>query len=107
MAHKVFFGAIHIIEWFGANERVHTAWDLFNELEPIGIVYKPQLPVYFHREEPRAVRDSPRHRDERVDRNAAHPDAPHRNAWHGRWDWSRRRRRCDMARAHSAVDRVE
>jgi hypothetical protein len=42
MADKVFFGAIHIIEWFGADERVHTAWELFNELEPIGIMYKPE-----------------------------------------------------------------
>jgi hypothetical protein len=44
---KLWMGALHIIEWLSAGDR-RTGWDLYNELEPIGIMYQPTFPVRFH-----------------------------------------------------------
>jgi hypothetical protein len=45
------FGAVHIVEWLRSSDVIRTGRDLFNELEPIGIMSKPPVRVTFHRVE--------------------------------------------------------
>jgi hypothetical protein len=53
MDNSLKLGVVHIVEWLRASDVIRTGWDLFNELEPLGIVSKPQVPVDFHRVETR------------------------------------------------------
>lgn len=41
-------GALHIIEWLRDDDRLRTGQDLFNELEPLGIMYNPPFDVRFY-----------------------------------------------------------
>ena len=54
MDNSLKLGVVHIVEWLRASDVIRTGWELFNELEPLGIVSKPQVPVDFHRVETRA-----------------------------------------------------
>jgi hypothetical protein len=54
MDNRLELGVVHIVEWLRASDVIRTGWDLFNELEPLGIVSNPQVPVDFHRVETRA-----------------------------------------------------
>jgi hypothetical protein len=47
-------GVVHIIEWLRSSDVIRTGWELFNEVEPLGIVSRPPVPVTFHRVETRA-----------------------------------------------------
>jgi hypothetical protein len=48
MSNKLWMGAMHIVEWLRDDDRIRTGWDLYNELEPIGITYRPPFAVRFH-----------------------------------------------------------
>ena len=50
---RIFFGKVHIIEWLPPGER-RTGRELFDELEPMGIVSSPRVDVGFY---PIATRD--------------------------------------------------
>jgi len=54
MDNQMRIGVVHIVEWLRASDVIRTGWDLFNELEPLGIMSKPSVPVDFHRIETRA-----------------------------------------------------
>jgi len=47
-------GIVHIVEWLRTSDVIRTGWELFNELEPLGIISKPPVVVDFHRVETRA-----------------------------------------------------
>jgi hypothetical protein len=47
-------GVVRIIEWLRASDVIRTGWDLFNEMEPLGIVSNPPMSVTFHPIETRA-----------------------------------------------------
>lgn len=47
-------GVVHIVEWLRASDVIRSGWDLFNELQPLGIMSKPPVVVDFHRVETRA-----------------------------------------------------
>jgi hypothetical protein len=44
MDNRIWFGKVHIVEWLRPDDR-RTGQDLFNELEPIGIMSRPEIPV--------------------------------------------------------------
>jgi hypothetical protein len=54
MDNNLGLGVVRIVEWLRVSDVIRTGWDLFNELEPLGIVSKPPVPVTFHRVETRA-----------------------------------------------------
>lgn len=43
---RIYFDRIHIIEWLRPDD-MRTGWELFGEIEPLGIASKPQVPVTF------------------------------------------------------------
>ncbi|MGE0593534.1 MAG: hypothetical protein AB7G23_06390 [Vicinamibacterales bacterium] len=45
---QIFIGKIHIIEWLRDSDR-RTGWELFGEVEPMGIVSNPRVDVAFYR----------------------------------------------------------
>jgi hypothetical protein len=45
---KLYFGKVHIVEWLRPGDR-RTGVELFDELEPLGIVSKPQVGTQLHR----------------------------------------------------------
>jgi len=45
---QVRVGTVHIVEWLRPGDR-STGWDLYNEIEPLGIVSNPQISVSFDR----------------------------------------------------------
>lgn len=45
---EVFVGKVQIIEWLRAGDR-RTGWELFGEVEPMGIMSTPRVEVAFHR----------------------------------------------------------
>lgn len=49
MDSKILIGKVHIVEWLRPDDIIKTGWDLFNEVQPIGIMSKPQVEVEFHR----------------------------------------------------------
>jgi hypothetical protein len=51
MDNRLTVGVVHIVEWLRASDVIRTGWDLFNELEPLGIMSKPPVVVDFHRVE--------------------------------------------------------
>jgi hypothetical protein len=53
MDNKIFFGKVHIVEWLRPGDR-RTERELFDEVEPIGIMSKPEIPVDFTRVSTRA-----------------------------------------------------
>src|SRR6476469_10806740 len=53
MDKSIAFGTVHIVEWLGPDDR-RTGWELFGELEPMGIMSMPEIPVDFTRVETRA-----------------------------------------------------
>ncbi|HEY6894459.1 MAG TPA: hypothetical protein VI258_09845, partial [Rhodanobacteraceae bacterium] len=48
MDNRLTFGIVHIVEWLRPGD-AKTGWELFGELEPIGIASKPEVPVKFWR----------------------------------------------------------
>lgn len=48
MDDRLTLGIVHIIEWLRADD-AKTGWELFGEIEPIGIVSMPEVPVRFWR----------------------------------------------------------
>lgn len=44
----IYFGKVYIIEWLEPND-AKTGWDLYGELEPMGIMSKPPIAVAFKR----------------------------------------------------------
>jgi len=48
MDDRLTLGIVHIVEWLRADD-AKTGWELFGEIEPIGIVSKPEVPVTFWR----------------------------------------------------------
>src|SRR5262245_24553783 len=54
MDNNLRLGVVRIVEWLRASDVIRTGWDLFNEVEPLGIVSSPPVPVTFHCVETRA-----------------------------------------------------
>ena len=54
MDNRMTLGVVHIVEWLRSTDVIRTGWDLFNELEPLGIVSKPSVPVNCYRVDTRA-----------------------------------------------------
>lgn len=50
---KISFGKVHIVEWLPPGE-AKTGWELFDELQPIGLASKPCVDVAFKRVRTRA-----------------------------------------------------
>jgi hypothetical protein len=50
---KLYFGKVHIVEWLRPGDR-RTGSELLDELEPLGIVSKPQVLTHLHRVATRA-----------------------------------------------------
>ena len=50
---KLYFGKVHIVEWLRPGDR-RTGAELLDELEPLGIVSKPQVLTQLHRVATRA-----------------------------------------------------
>jgi hypothetical protein len=48
------FGTIRIVEWLRPDDKVKTGWDLFNEVQPMGLMSKPHVTVTFDRVATRA-----------------------------------------------------
>ena len=48
MDNRLTLGIVHIVEWLRPGD-AKTGWELFGELEPLGIASKPQVPVKFWR----------------------------------------------------------
>lgn len=47
-ADVVMIGSVHVIEWLEEGD-LRIGWNLYNELEPIGITYRPPITAQFHR----------------------------------------------------------
>jgi hypothetical protein len=45
---QMFIGKVHIIEWLRDNDR-RTGWELFGEVEPMGIISNPRVDAAFYR----------------------------------------------------------
>ena len=48
MDNRLTLGIVHVVEWLRPGD-AKTGWELFGELEPIGIASKPEVPVKFWR----------------------------------------------------------
>lgn len=50
---KLFFGKVHIVEWLRRGDR-RTGEELLDELQPLGVVSRPQVQAQLHRVATRA-----------------------------------------------------
>src|SRR6266481_5626633 len=48
MDSAIYFGKVYIIEWLAPGD-ARTGWELFDELQPIGLMAKPSVDVSFQR----------------------------------------------------------
>jgi hypothetical protein len=51
---RIFIGKVHIIEWLRPGDR-RTGWELYGEVEPMGIMSNPRVDVAFHQVATRAT----------------------------------------------------